>query len=159
MNTKLHAVCLRAPRKAPPAVRDPADLLVGAELVTDPWVGQAFDGAREKALECGVTICLTVARGDPDIEIQAIERLSDQPLLGVIFSTALTRRVDVSLGMRRNRTVLVNSYHAIRPWDQTAGTVQANGQPEVPGCARATCCSHRLAPRPLTGAADGFGVR
>lgn len=87
---------------------------VGDELVTDPWVGQAFDGAREKALEYGVTVCLTVARGDPDAEIQAIERLSEQPLLGVIFSTALTRRVELSPAMRRIRTVLVNSYAADR---------------------------------------------
>ncbi|MCX7888927.1 MAG: LacI family DNA-binding transcriptional regulator [Rhodobacteraceae bacterium] len=87
---------------------------VGDELTTDPWVAEAFEGAREKALEFGVTVCLTIARGDPDAEIRAIERLNDQPLLGVIFATVLTRRIEPPAALRRHRTVLVNNYAADR---------------------------------------------
>jgi len=87
---------------------------IGDELTTDPWVGEAFEGAREKALEFGVTVCLTIARSDPDAEILALERLSDRPFLGIIFATVLTRRIEPSAALRKHRTVLVNSYAADR---------------------------------------------
>jgi LacI family transcriptional regulator len=80
------------------------------ELTADPWMALAFEGAREKALEYGCTTFLTVSRGDPEAEILALDEVGDSPLLGIIFGTILTRRVDPAPGLLSHRSVLLNCY-------------------------------------------------
>jgi LacI family transcriptional regulator len=66
------------------------------ELTTDPWMSLAFDGAREKALEYGINVTLGVTRGEDDVR-DATFNLYDQPsVLGIIYGTILTRRVEPS---------------------------------------------------------------
>jgi LacI family transcriptional regulator len=84
---------------------------VADEATSDPWMTLAFEGAREKALELGCTVCMIVARGDPEAELAA---LAGRPLLGVLYGTILTRRVDPPPSLLRHRTVLVNCYTADR---------------------------------------------
>lgn len=84
------------------------------EVTTDPWMALAFEGAREKALEYGYTVCLVISRGDPEAETQALDQLDQLPLLGIIYGTVLTRRVELSATMLKHRTVLLNCYTAER---------------------------------------------
>ena len=99
------------------------------EIISDPWMALAFDGARERALEDGYTVCLTVARGDPDTEILALDQIVRQPLLGIIYGTILTRRVEASAALLKHRTVLLNCYDAAKrlpsvlPGDLVGGRV------------------------------------
>ena len=97
-----------------PAAGQDVICFVADEIATDPWIALAFDGAREKALEYGYSVCLAIARGDPDAEIQAIEHLSGKPLLGIIFGTILTRRIEPSPALLKYTTVLLNCYSADR---------------------------------------------
>jgi LacI family transcriptional regulator len=87
---------------------------VADEVTSDPWMALAFDGAREKALEYGYTVCLTVSRGDPEAEVAGVSQGNDAALLGVIYGTILTRRVEPSAFLRNHRTVLLNCYAADR---------------------------------------------
>jgi LacI family transcriptional regulator len=102
---------------------------IADEVTTDPWMALAFDGAREKALEFGYTVCLMVARGDPDMEFFAVPPGSEQSLLGVIFGTILTRRVEPPAGLLKHCTVLLNCYDTERrlpsvlPGDLVGGRV------------------------------------
>ncbi|WP_245866755.1 LacI family DNA-binding transcriptional regulator [Oceaniglobus roseus] len=80
------------------------------ELTTDPWMPMAFEGAREKALEHGVTMTLAVLRGDDDLERQALEQLGRQSVLGLILGTMLTRRLDPPPLVFDLPAVLVNCY-------------------------------------------------
>lgn len=84
------------------------------EVAADPWMTLAFEGAREKALEFGYTTCLTVARGDPEAEITALEQVTQHGLLGIIYGTILTRRVDPPPILLQHRTVLLNCFEVDR---------------------------------------------
>lgn len=84
------------------------------ELSTDPWMALAFDGAREKALEYGVTMTLAVARGEDEKEAVVFDHLVRQQLLGVIYGTILTRRVDPPSVLHKWPSVLLNCYDAKR---------------------------------------------
>lgn len=89
-------------------------VFIADEITTDPWTALAFDGAREKALESGYTVCLAMSHGDPEAEATCLDHLGDRPLLGIIYGTVLTRRVDPTPAIREHPTVLVNCYAADR---------------------------------------------
>ncbi|KIQ70427.1 LacI family DNA-binding transcriptional regulator [Wenxinia marina] len=101
-----------------PAARQPvAEKLIGFiadELSTDPWMPLAFDGAREKALEYGVTMTLVSRQGEDDREDSVYEPLTRLPLHGLIFGTTLTRRVDPPKLLFDVPSVLVNCYDTRR---------------------------------------------
>ncbi len=84
------------------------------ELATDPWMSLAFDGAREKALESGVTMTLAVLRGEDAREDQVLDQMAQQPLLGLIYGTILTRQLDPPKAFFEMPSVLVNCYDAKR---------------------------------------------
>ena len=87
---------------------------VADELTTDPWMALAFEGARERAIEYGYVVCLTVARGDADAELLALEQISGRPPLGLIYGTVLTRQVQPPPAFLKHPCVLVNCYDANR---------------------------------------------
>ena len=80
------------------------------ELTADPWMSLAFDSAREKALEQGITTTLAVLRGGEDLEDQILTQMSNQPLLGFIYGTILTRPITPPKAFFKTPTVLVNCY-------------------------------------------------
>ena len=84
------------------------------ELSTDPWMALAFDGVREKAWEYGLTVTLAVTGGDPEMEAQVLGMMSQQPLLGVVYGTILTRRMEPAKPLFDQPTVLLNCYDAER---------------------------------------------
>jgi LacI family transcriptional regulator len=83
------------------------------EMSTDPWAAIALDGAREKAWEHGLTVITAVTRGDPEMEQAALAHMASQPLLGLIYGTIHTRRVERPQ-VRNLPTVLLNCYVADR---------------------------------------------
>lgn len=85
-------------------------LFIADEVSTDPWMTLAFEGARDKALELGVNAVMAVSHGDADFETGLLANLKDQSILGVIYGTILTRRVDLPAAFAAHRTVLVNCY-------------------------------------------------
>jgi len=101
----------RGPRHAP--VDQSMIAFLADEIATDPWMSLAFDGAREKALEYGLTVFLTATRGDPEAEAMILNQMGQQ-LLGIIYGTILTRRMEPSPALLAHRTVLLNCYDAKR---------------------------------------------
>lgn len=87
---------------------------VADEIATDPWMTLAFDGAREAALEHGYAACLSVSRGDLEADVTGLEMAGNRQILGVIYGTILTRRVELSAQLLKYPTVLVNCYTADR---------------------------------------------
>jgi LacI family transcriptional regulator len=102
---------------------------IADEITTDPWMALAFDGAREKALEYGYTACLTVVPGDLETDFFGLPEGSEPSLLGVIYGTILTRRVEPPPALLKRRSVLLNCYDAERrlpsvlPGDLVGGRV------------------------------------
>ena len=102
---------------------------IADEVTTDPWIALAFEGAREKALEYGYTVSLTISRGDREIEALALDQFSQQPVLGVIYGTILTRKIIPSAALLKYRAVLLNCYASDRllpsvvPGDLVGGRV------------------------------------
>jgi LacI family transcriptional regulator len=80
------------------------------EISTDPWMALAFDGMREKAWEFGVSVHLVVTRGDGDAETQMLDLICQQPILGLIYGTILTRGLKPSHHLFDHPSVLLNCY-------------------------------------------------
>lgn len=80
------------------------------EISTDPWMALAFDGVREKAWEYGLTVNLAVTRGDIDMEDQVLGMVCQQPIIGLIYGTILTRRLKPTHHLFDHPSVLLNCY-------------------------------------------------
>jgi LacI family transcriptional regulator len=84
------------------------------EISTDPWMALALDGARERAWAGGLTISVAVTRGDAAIEEAIVAKILLQPLLGLIYGTIHTQRVEPHPFLFQKPTVLLNCYVAAR---------------------------------------------
>lgn len=102
-------------------------IFIADEISTDPWMSLAFEGARDKALEYGISVLLAVSHGDADVETNIISGLGTLPVLGVIYGTILTRLVQIAPAVAERRLVLVNCYdeerklHSVLPGDVLGG--------------------------------------
>ena len=102
----------RAQKKSPASEK-----LIGFiadEVATDPWTPMIFEGARQKALEYGVTMSMAVVRGKGELAQQLIDQMSQPPRLGLIYATMLTRLVDPPPIFFETSSVLVNCYDSKR---------------------------------------------
>jgi LacI family transcriptional regulator len=104
-----------------------AILFLADVIASDPWMTYAYIGAKKKASEYGYNLFLAETNDDDDSEKTAIDQFDDRSLVGVIYGTILTRRVEPSDAVMRHRTVLLNCYdkqrklHSILPGDLLGG--------------------------------------
>jgi LacI family transcriptional regulator len=103
-----YQVVRRRPAPAPGAVG--AIAFVVDEISTDPWMALALDGISEKAWEHGIPVCAATTRGDGDIEQAVLREMSSRPLLGLIYGTINTRRIERLALHRDVPIVLLNCY-------------------------------------------------
>lgn len=102
----------RAKRRAPASSKVIG--FIADEVATDPWMSLAFDGAREKALEYGVSLSLSVTRGEEEENDVGLAHVVEQPMLGYIYGTILTRMVELPKVLSGKPTVLLNCYEPKR---------------------------------------------
>jgi LacI family transcriptional regulator len=102
-------------------------IFMADEVITDPWMSLAFEGARDKALELGINVLLGVSHGDADVETNILAGFDKVPVLGIIYGTILTRLVQVPPALANRRLVLLNCYdegrahHSVLPGDVLGG--------------------------------------
>ena len=89
---------------------------IADEFATDPWMALAMDGMREKAWESGITIKAASTRGDAAMERAVFREMLSQPLIGLIYGTVNTRRVNCQFLPRDINVVLLNCYVADRAY-------------------------------------------
>lgn len=87
-------------------------VFIADEISTDPWMAQGFEGARDKALELGIDVCLMLSHGDPDIETNIVNNMRLKDVVGFIYGTILTRKVELPKALQDANTVLTNCYDA-----------------------------------------------
>jgi LacI family transcriptional regulator len=101
-----------APSDVPPAGCNVVGYIVD-EISTTPRPIVTIDGAREAAWEHGCVLSIFATRGDADLEAAALRALLAQPaLVGVIYSSIFTRRVEMPALLSGVPTVLLNCYTA-----------------------------------------------
>ncbi len=84
------------------------------ELTSDPWMALAFEGAREFALQQGVSVSLSVCRGGKLLDEDLLREFVHQPVIGFIYGTILTRRITLRGPFENLPTVLLNCYDGKR---------------------------------------------
>lgn len=80
------------------------------EVTADPWMALAFEGAREKAFEHGYSVTLAVTRGEALTDDLVFSHYLQSPLLGFLYGTILTRKVEPPAALFTTPSVLVNCY-------------------------------------------------
>jgi LacI family transcriptional regulator len=84
------------------------------ELTSDPWMSMAFEGARLKAAEYGLTLMLAVTGEESEFVTETLALMAGKPLLGYIYGTILTRRIVPPPPLLQVPSVLVNCYDSSR---------------------------------------------
>lgn len=102
-------------------------IFVADEIITDPWMALAFEGARDRALEVGINMLMGVSHADADVETNILAGFDKVPILGVVYGTILTRLVQIPPALADRRLVLLNCYdegrahHSVLPGDVLGG--------------------------------------
>jgi LacI family transcriptional regulator, galactose operon repressor len=96
--------------QTPPKSEGSMIVFVVDEGTSDPWMALAFEGARDKALEFGINVCLFVSHGDEETETTIVKQMSQLPILGFIYGTILTRQVELSSAFSGQSMMLLNCY-------------------------------------------------
>ncbi|RZA16233.1 MAG: LacI family DNA-binding transcriptional regulator [Proteobacteria bacterium] len=118
---------VRRGSRTEPGVQQGTIIFMADEIITDPWMSLAFEGARDKALEAGINAVLCVSHADADLETSLMASFDKLPVLGVVYGTILTRLVQIPASLANRRLVLLNCYdegrahHSILPGDVLGG--------------------------------------
>ncbi len=81
------------------------------EISTSPHPVVSLDGARDHAFEQGFLVSAHATRSNPDLEDAVLRSvLRDPSIIGVIYATIFTRKVQVPAALRDIPTVLLNCY-------------------------------------------------
>ena len=80
------------------------------EMSTDPWTAVAMDGICEAAWAQGFSVWCAVTRSKTEAEQALLRQSIPSPVVGLIYGTISTRRVDPPLLSRALPTVLLNCY-------------------------------------------------
>lgn len=101
--------------------------LIIDEVTTTPFAAQFLEGARDEAALQDVVIATFCTRSDPAIEAIALDMLLRNNVIGVLYTSLITRQVMVPERLRDVPTVLVNCYEkkrrfpAVVPGDVAGG--------------------------------------
>jgi LacI family transcriptional regulator len=82
------------------------------EISTDPWMAVAMDGLREKAWEHGILVTTATTRGDGEAERLLMRQAEAQGVVGLIYGTINTRRIERPPLLPGVPAVLLNCYLA-----------------------------------------------
>ena len=98
------------------------------EISTSPHPVVSLDGARDAGWEAGFLVEAHVTRSNPELEEATIAEIRrDKSIVGVIYSTIFTRRVNLPKSLANIPTVLLNCYgeprnhFAILPSERSGG--------------------------------------
>ena len=103
----------RAPATPAAARSSTRNMIVylGDEISTSPHPVVNIDGARDAAWEHGYVLAVYSTHGNAEIEAQVLRSVLAMPnLLGVIYATVYTRKVNVPEALHNVQTVLLNCY-------------------------------------------------
>lgn len=79
-------------------------------MATSPEAVVSMEGAREAAWENDVFLMAATSLSDPAIERRAFEYMTSQPLVGIIYSSIMTRQVEAPAELANVPAVMLNCY-------------------------------------------------
>ena len=95
-----------------PEDRTPVIGLIIDEVGTTPFAAQFLEGARDEAALQGVIIATFCTRADPKIEAAALDMLLQHNIIGVLYTSLVTRKLDVPKRLDSVPTILLNCYES-----------------------------------------------
>ena len=101
-------------RHAVPQGRSQVIGMIIDEVGTTPFASQFLEGARDEAALQDVVIATFCTRSDPRIEEMALDMLFQQNVIGVLYTSLITREVTVPERLQQMPTILVNCYEKKR---------------------------------------------
>ncbi len=97
------------------------------EVTTTPFATPFIEGAREEAALQDVVVATFSTRGDPKLEALALDMLLQNQIIGVLYTSLITRPAEPPERLRDVPTVMVNCYDrkrahpAVLPSDVAGG--------------------------------------
>ena len=84
--------------------------IMADELGADLWAAITVEGAQERAWEQGVLLSVAMTGNDKEYEAAVLRRWSTDRVLGVIYTSMVTRAVTPPTGLFAHKAVLANCY-------------------------------------------------
>jgi LacI family transcriptional regulator len=82
------------------------------EVTTTPFATPFIEGAREEAALQDVVVATFSTRGDPKLESLALDLLLSNQIIGVLYTSLITRPVELPERLRDVPTIMLNCYDA-----------------------------------------------
>ena len=80
------------------------------EIATSPFAAISIEGVQEEAWKNDIIVEVVMTGGDPQYEAEVLKKWAHDGVIGVIYSSILTREVSPPDGLARHRVALLNCY-------------------------------------------------
>lgn len=80
------------------------------EIATSPFAAISIEGVQEEAWKNDIIVEVVMTGGDPQYEAEVLKKWARDGVIGVIYSSILTREAKLPDALARHRAVLLNCY-------------------------------------------------
>ena len=80
------------------------------EIATSPFAAISIEGVQEEAWKNDIVVEVVMTGGDAQYEAEVLKKWGHDGVMGVIYSSILTREVQPPDGLARHRSVMLNCY-------------------------------------------------
>lgn len=80
------------------------------EIATSPFAAISIEGVQEEAWKNDIVVEVVMTGGDAQYETEVLKKWGHDGVMGVIYSSILTREVQPPDGLARHRSVMLNCY-------------------------------------------------
>ncbi len=106
-----YQLTIRAQQPAPAGERN-LIVYIADEVSTSPHPVVSIDGARDAAWNAGYVLAVFSTHGNAQMEQRVLQTLALPSVLGVIYATVYTRKIEVPPALLKVPSVLLNCYSA-----------------------------------------------
>lgn len=78
-------------------------------VAIQPFAGNLIKGALEAARDLGYLLLIAETEGDPQLEQQLVETMTDRQVDGIVLAAMYTRKLAVPKALRNHNTLLLNA--------------------------------------------------
>ncbi|WP_147434227.1 LacI family DNA-binding transcriptional regulator [Roseinatronobacter ekhonensis] len=98
------------------------------EIATSPFAAISIEGVQEEAWKNDIIVEVVMTGGDPQYEAEVLKKWAHDGVIGVIYSSILTREAKPPKGFARHRVVMLNCYDAARQYPSVVPAERRGGE-------------------------------
>ncbi len=98
------------------------------EIATSPFAAISIEGIQEEAWKNNIVVEVVMTGGDPQYEAEVLKKWNHDGVIGVIYSSILTRAATPPEALARHRAVMLNCYDAAGKYPSVVPAERRGGE-------------------------------